>query len=159
MKTNLFIIAAVLVTAVVTTGVSAQTQAPAASAPSEIVYVPQLPDPSDLIREAKTEGSSVAKIDQTSSQVIVAYKNADGQISTVVYRPMSAVESAAAPMAAVIPAPASPTTVIYSAPEPVYYYPAYSYYPNYYPWGWYPPVSVRVGFGFRAFGGFHGRWR
>ena len=165
MKTKSCIIAAVLAAAF-TTGARAQDPATAAAAPNEIIYVQQLPSPSELTGGATAGGVTIAKIDQTSDQITVVYKYANGQTNTVAYRPMSAAGSAAATAAvpATTPAPAvssAAPTVVYTAPAPVYYYyPSSYYYPDYYPWIWYPPVSLHVGFGFHDFhGGFHDGFR
>ena len=161
MKTNKVIFTAALAAAVLTTAALAQNAAPAPSpAANEIVYVPQLPSPSDLTGAASAQGLSVVKIDQTSDGITATYRTSTGQMSVISYKPISAAEAGGvgpAPAQASGPAVAS-TTVVYDGPGP-YYYPAYGYYP----WGWYPPVSVRLGFGFvfhgGGFGGFRGRFR
>jgi len=172
MKINRPIAALALVAAAaMATSARAQAPASASAAPNETIYVQQLPSPSELASGATAGGVTIEKIDQTSDQITVVYKYTNGQTNTVAYRPIAAAGSAAtsgAVIPATTPAPAVSTTqtVIYSEPAPVYYYyPASYYYPTYYPWGWYPPVSLHVGFGFRGGfhggfgGGFHGHWR
>ena len=147
-----------------------------APAPNEIDYVSQLPNPNDLVSKGVPDGARVSKITQTGSEITTTYSYSNGQVRVVSYRLLPAAGSSAATgntpiptvtMTAVptptTPAPVpvyydstSPTTVVYQQPAPVYYYPAYDY--GYYPW--YPPVSVRLGFGFRdGFGGFRGGFR
>ncbi|HTQ32394.1 MAG TPA: hypothetical protein VMI53_14375 [Opitutaceae bacterium] len=162
MKTSPCILAIALATAFTT---AARAQTPANPAPNETIYVQQLPTPSELTGGAGG-GVTVARIDQTGDQVTVVYKYANGQTNTVVYKPIAAAASAAVPVTTPPPAvPATTQTVVYAGPAPVYYYyPAGYCYPGYYSWGWYPPVTVRVGFGFHYFhggfrGGFRGHWR
>jgi hypothetical protein len=166
MKTNPVFTAVVLATALFATGAVAQTnnQTPAPAAPSavavvptpnEIIYIPRLPDPAELTNAAAAQGITVERIAQTSAQVTVIYRYADGQTHTVAYQLLPAAGSA--PMAtatAVTAVPAATTTVVYAAPAPSYYY----YDPFYYPWPWYGPVSFRVGLGYSYyhFGGGYG---
>jgi len=132
-----------------TTGAYAQSGAPA-PAPTQ-VYVAQLPTPTELINAAGAQQMSVDKIEQRSDQVTAVYHSANGQTSTVIYMPLPANEAAAA--AAPAASATHSTTVIYGTP-------AYAPAPYYYPWGWYPPVSIGFGFGWRGgWGGWHGRWR
>ena len=156
MKTNPIFTAAVLATALFATGAVAQTNnqtpvpaAPAAPAmvptPNEIIYIPRLPDPAELTNAAAAQGITIERIAQTSAQVTVVYRYADGQIHTVAYQLLPAAGSAPAVASTVVNAvPAAPTTVVYAAPTPAYYY----YDPFYYPWPWYGPVSFNVGFGY-----------
>ena len=153
MKTNTLVLAAALAAAVLTTGAFAQSPAaPAASAPDRIVYVPQLPAVTELINAAKAQGLAVSRIEQTADSVTVAYTAANGQTTTIAYRPISAVESGmgSVPQPAT-PAPGAPaattTTVVYQTP---------AYYPYGYPYysGWYwPPVAVGLNFGWGWHGG------
>ncbi len=125
---------------------------------SQIVYTPQLPSAAELTNAAAAQGFEVERIVQTANQVIAFYRNASGQPTTVAYQnlPPTGVVSTPAPAPVVVTAP--PPAVIYNqAPRVVYYddYPGY-----YYPRVWYPPVSLRLGFGFRSFhGGHHGGYR
>jgi hypothetical protein len=168
MKTHTLIAGATLATALFATAAFAQNTvspvSPAAVAPNEIVYVPQLPSASDLTKAAAAQGVTVLQINQTSNQITVTYKYSNGQTNTVAYQPLSAADSNGVPVPTVAPAPgtvavAPATTVVYqSAPGYYYDYP----YPYYYGWGWYPPVSIGLGFGFHGGGfrgGFGGRFR
>jgi hypothetical protein len=116
--------------------------APAAVQPT-VVYVPQIPSPTQLISAAGAQHLSVQKITQSAGQISAVYQMTNGQTYTVTYLPLPENEAAA------ISAPtAAPATVVYTtAPAPAYYPYGYA------PWGWYPPIAI--GFGF----GFHGRWR
>jgi hypothetical protein len=142
-----------------------------ASAPTEVDYVSQLPNPNDLVNTVGPEGAKVSKIVQTGSEITVTYANSNGQVYAVAYRLLPAAGSKAATptvTASAVPTPSTPAPavvyadagpaypVVYEQPAPVYYYPAYGY-GYYYPW--YSPVSVRLGFGFRGGWGFRGGFR
>jgi hypothetical protein len=103
-----------------------------------------------LANAAAAQGVAVAQINQTSSQITVVYKYSNGQTNTICYQLLSA--AAAAPMPAGAPTVAVPasTTVIYERASPAYYYD-----PFYYPWPWFSPVSVSLGFGFHGGGGYY----
>jgi hypothetical protein len=141
-------------------GAYAQTPAPStpAPAPTELVYLQQLPTVASLMNTAKAQGVTVLKISQTSTEVDAVYQAPNGQTNTVSYQVLPAGEGAAP---AAVPAPGTAgTTVVYQTtapgPAPAYYYDPY-YYGGYYPWGWYAPVGIRLGFGFG--GGWRGGWR
>ncbi|HVW20807.1 MAG TPA: hypothetical protein VHC86_06290 [Opitutaceae bacterium] len=134
------------------TGALAQTPA-APSTPTEVVYVPQLPTAADLTKAAQAQNVTIERIDQTASQVTAVYKYSNGQESTVSYQPLSAAGSAGVPVPATAAPATTTSTVVYTTPG---YY-DYAPYPYYYPWGWYSPVVVGVGFGFH--GGYHGGFR
>ncbi|HWB98063.1 MAG TPA: hypothetical protein VG672_15220 [Bryobacteraceae bacterium] len=154
MKTNQFIAAALVAVGLFATGALAQTPA-APSAPTEVVYVPQLPTAADLTKAAQAQNVTVERIDQTATQITAVYKYSNGQETTVSYQPLSAAGAAGVPVpATAAPATTTTSTVVYTAPG--YYY---DYGPYYYPWGWYPPVTVGIGLGFHSgfHGGFHGR--
>jgi hypothetical protein len=155
MKTNKCIATAILSAALLGTAAFAQSSPSAAPAPNEVVYVPTLPSVADLTKAAAAQNVTVQQINQTSGQITVVYKYANGQVTTVAYQPLSAAENSAltapAVAAADVPATAAPATVVYTT-APAYYYAPYPYY---YGWGWYPPVSIGLGFGFRG-GGFRG---
>lgn len=148
MKTNPFLAAALVACGLFATGALAQTPA-APSTPTEVVYVPQLPSAADLTKAAAAQNVTVERIDQTASQITVAYKYANGQETVVSYQPLSAAGAAGVPVPATAAPAAGTTTVVYSTPG-YYYGPS----PYYYPWGWYPPVTIGLGFGFHE--GFHG---
>jgi hypothetical protein len=155
MKTNHFLAAALVACGLFASGARAQTPA-APSTPTEVVYVPQLPSAADLTKAAAAQNVTIERIDQTASQITVLYKYSNGQETTVSYQPLSAAGQAGVPVPATA-APAATTTtstVVYTSPG--YYYAGDPYY---YPWGWYSPVVVGVGFGFHGgWGGFHGGW-
>lgn len=128
----------------------------AALVPNQTIYSPRLPGVNEVTAIAAAQGLTVERIEQTSSQITVVYKNANGQTNTVAYLllPGTAVASTQG-VAQPTPAPA----VVYYEPAPrVVYYDGYS--PGYYysPSYWYPPVSIGLGFDFRGGGrgGFHG---
>jgi hypothetical protein len=140
MKTNLFFAAVVLSTAFLATGAVAQTSdqttPPAATAttvsptpaPNVIIYIPQLPNPTELANAAAAQGLAIEKIVQTSAQIIVVYKYANGQTNTVAYQLLPAAGAA-----------------YYDDP----YY-------SMWPWPWFAPVSFRVGIGYTYHGGGYG---
>ncbi len=127
-----------------------------APAPNQIIYIPQLPSPGALVAAATAQGVTVELINQTSTQITVVYRFSNGQTNTICYQLLSAAATAQAPAqmpagATTVAVPPS-TTVIYAPPGPAYYYD-----PFYYPWPWYAPVSVSLGFGFHGRDGyFHG---
>jgi hypothetical protein len=135
-------------------------------APNQIVYLPQLPSASDLAKAAPSQGVTIAQITQTSDQLTVVYKMANGQTNAVQYRLLSAADaSAPVPASAVgvpvpsTPAPAVAVAVAAPATATVYTAPAYPYYYNPYYYGpWYGPVAVSLGFGWGWHGGGWG-WR
>ena len=163
MKTNPFFAAVVLSTTFLVTGAVAQTSdqttPPAATAtvasptpaPNAIIYIPQLPNPTELANAAAAQGLAIDKIVQTSAQIIVVYKYANGQINTVAYQLLPVAGTAPATMTTVVPAttttvvPATTATVVYASPAPAYYYDPYPYYS---PWPWFAPVAFNVGIGY-----------
>lgn len=163
MKTNPFFAAVVLSTAFLASGAVAQTSTPttppAATAtvvspmptPNTIVYIPQLPNPTELANAAAAQGLAIDKIVQTSAQIIVVYKYANGQTNTVSYQLLPAAGAAPATTTTVVPA--TTATVVYASPSPAYYYDPYSYY---YPWPWFAPVAFSVGIGYHGGWGYYG---
>jgi hypothetical protein len=130
----------------------------ATPAPSQVIYSPRLPSPAELTNAAAAQGITVQKIDQTSSQITVVYQYANGQTTTVAYQLLPA--AGTTPTQTYVES-APPPTVVYAPPPQVVYYESYG--PRYYPAFWYPPVSLRLGFGYGFRGGFGfrgvGRWR
>lgn len=124
--------------------------------PNQIIYLPQLPTAATLVNVAAAQKLAIEQINQTSTQITVVYKFANGQTNTICYQLLSAAGAVPAPVGTrpvVVPAQ---TTVIYGGPAPVYYYD-----PFYYPYPWAAPVSVSLGFGFRGgyyHGGYYHRW-
>jgi hypothetical protein len=175
MKTNSILTAIVLTTTLATTAAIAQATGPAAPeaapavvvnptpTPNQVIYLPQLPSATALANAAAAQGISVEQINQLSTQITVVYKYSNGQTNTVCYQLLSA--AVAAPAIAGLTAVAGPaqTTVIYGTPAPQYYYDPY-----YYPWPWFAPVAVSLGFGYYGgyyggyhggyYGGYHGGW-
>lgn len=145
----------------VTTGAYAQTPTPTTPppAPMELVYLPQLPTVASLIANAKAEGATIVKIDQKGAQTDVTYKDANGQLNLVSYQLLPAAEAAATQAPGTAPA-TPPPAVVYKAGPPVYYDPYY--YGDYYPYHWWPPVGVSLGFGwYHGWGdhwGYRGGW-
>ena len=89
----------------------------------------------------------------------MVYKYGNGQTSTICYQLLSAAGMAPVPAGTTTVAVPASTTVIYERPAPAYYYD-----PFYYPWPWFAPVSVSLGFGFHGgggyyHGGYHGGYR
>jgi hypothetical protein len=173
MKTNPFFAAVVLSTAFLASGAVAQTSdqtpPPAATAtvasptpaPNTIIYIPQLPNPTELANAAAAQGLVIEKIVQTSAQIIVVYKYANGQTNTVAYQLLPVAGTAPATTTTVVPAtattivPATTATIVYASPSPAYYYDPYPYYS---PWPWFAPVAFSVGIGYHGGWGSHGGW-
>jgi hypothetical protein len=175
MKTNPVFHAVVLATVLLATGASAQTASPAPPAdatpmispmpaPNQIIYIPQLPNPAELANAAAAQGVTVEQINQTSTQITVVYKYANGQTNTICYQLLSNAGAApavgaltGAPVTTVVP---TTTNVVYATPSPAYYYYPYGYsYPYGYYYPWYAPVSIGLGFNFGygyGHGGYHG---
>ena len=163
MKTNL-LIAGIALSALGLSAAGLRADAPA-QAPTELVYLSQLPTPASLMQTAAAEGLTVTKIDQVNGETIVTYKYPDGRINTVSYQLLPAGEAGAtatvpATTAVPVPTAAPTTTVVYQTASPDVYYAPYYYAngPAYYPWGWYAPVGISLGFGF-GHGGYHGGYR
>ncbi len=117
----------------------------ATPAPNRIIHAPRLPTVNELTAAAAAQHLTIAKIETTATQVTVVYQAADGSTNTVAYQSLQAAAPTVAPPPAVVYEPA-PRVVYYDSP---YYYGA--------PFYWYPPVSLRLGFGYRYGGGFHHR--
>jgi hypothetical protein len=167
MKTNPFFAAVVLSTAFLATGAVAQTSdqttPPAATAttvssmpaPTAIIYIPQLPNPAELANAAAAQGLAIDRIVQTSAQIIVVYKYANGQTNTVAYQLLPVAGAApaapAAPDATANVVPAATANVVYASPAPAYYYDPYY---SMWPWPWFAPVAFSVGIGYGYHGGY-----
>lgn len=128
--------------------------ASATPSPNQFVYSPRLPTPAELSSAAAAQGLTVLKIEQSGSQIIAVYQYANGQTNTVSYQLLPG-ESAYAPAPTTVVQPGAAPTVIYTDSPRVVYYDG----PGYYPYYWYPPVSIGLGFGFHGGWGFRGRWR
>jgi hypothetical protein len=123
--------------------------------PNQVVYLPQLPSPAALVNVGAAQGLSVEQINQTSTQITVVYKYPNGQTNTICYALLQTAGVAPVPAGAAPVVVPVQTTVVYERPAPAYYYD-----PFYYPWPWFAPVAIDLGFGFRGGyyhgGGFHG---
>ena len=168
MRTNSIITAVATATTLFTTGMLAQTEVPAPSAPlaaigspaspmpapNSVIYIPRLPTPAELANAAAAQSLAINKMEVTGNQITVVYKYANGQINTVAYQLLPAAGSApamATAPATVVAAP--PTTVVYTSGPRDYYYEPYYYG---YPWAW--PVAFDIGLGYTFhYGGYgHG---
>ena len=132
---------------------AAEAPAAAVAAPT-VVYVPQLPQATELINAANQQHLTVSRIEQSAGQITAVYKFPNGATNTVTYMPLPAGEAAAEMGAMAQPATAAPAVVYAQAPVGYAYAPGY--YPPYayYPYGWYPPISIGLGLGW----GYRGGW-
>jgi len=127
--------------------------------PNQIVYAQRLPSVTELTNAAAAQGLTIEKIEQTSAQITAVYRYGNGQINAVAYLLLPAAGAVASPVVTSVPTPSTPAPAVAyyeSAPNAVYYNDSYGYWPGYYPYYWYPPVSFRVGLGFNYHYGFHG---
>ena len=127
-----------------------------APAPDQVIYTPRLPEVREITGAAAAQGLAIERIEQTSVQLTVIYKLASGQLRTVAYQTLSTAGSDTPTPTA--PAVQAPQTVVVRRPAPAVVYdypppwsPGYYYYDSFYdPWYWYPPVSFRIGLGYRS---------
>ena len=139
------------------------------TAPNQFVYTARLPSVQELTDAAAAHGTGISRIEQTATQVTVAYQLANGRTNVVAYQLLptagaNASAQIATPAPIVVAAP--PPAIVYTPRQRVVYYDTY---PRYDPWYWYPPVSLSFGFGFGGghyghhyrggHGGFHHRHR
>lgn len=134
-------------------------QAPVAQVaptPNQIIYSPRLPSPSELTSAAQAQGQTVEQIIQSSSQITVVYRAANGQTNTVAYQLLP---TAGVATTATVVTPA-PTVVYQTVPTTVYYEPYYRTYDPFWDDYWSPPVSLNFGFGYYHGwgGGYRGGW-
>jgi hypothetical protein len=127
---------------------------PSTTSPNQVVYTAQLPAVEELTASARESGAStVTRVEQTNSEILVTYQLANGQVNVVAYRllPQGRVTS---PAPVVVTSP--PPSVVYVEPSPprVVYYDSYR---SYDPWYWGPRVSLGIGLGFGH--GHHHGWR
>lgn len=106
---------------------------------SKLIYSPRLPTAAELTTAAASQQLAIVRIEQTATQVTATYQSAGGATSTVTYRLLSSADASVAPMPAAI-ATVAPRPAYYEGYAPAYYYD--------YPYYWYPPVALRLGFGF-----------
>ena len=146
-------------------------QAPAAALQSvaepavidHVVYLARLPSPAELMKSAESQGTPIARMDQTADRILVVYQYAGGRNVTFAYTLLSAAGSAPAPTGQPVstatyttaPAAVPTSTVVYTQPETVYYSPRYVRYHD--PaWDFWAPFAIGVGFGW--LGGHGGGW-
>ena len=113
-----------------------------ASTPNQTVYMSRLPSAAELSNTATAQGITVERIEQSPTQIVAVYRYSNGQSNTVTYQ--------------TLPPSTSSTIVTPTSPPPVVVYnsaPRVVYYRGYDPF-WYPPISVRVGFGYGYGGGY-----
>lgn len=122
-----------------------------------VVYLARLPAPAELMQGAAKQGSTIARMDQTSDRIVVVYAYSGGRTVTFAYTLLSAAANYPVPAtrATATPAPASTvvytqttpvTQVVYTQPETVYYSSRYvrSYDPA---WDFWTPLALGVGIG------------
>ena len=151
-------------------GAAVESVSPVTGEPAvinHVVYLAKLPTPAELMKGAELQGIKIARIDQTTDRMVVAYEYSGGRTVTFAYTLLTAVAAypapaagAATPPATVVysqPAPA--TQVVYTQPSTVYYTPRYvSYYDP--AWDFWGPLALGVGIGLIGGhdGGWHGGW-
>ena len=154
-----------------------ESAAPQNAAPVAIngfVYVEKLPTPTQLMSEAEAEHLTITRMDQLANRIVVVYQYPDGRIRAFAYT--TSVPSSSDQVQLVTPAststatytvvsapPAESTTVVYTAPERVYYRSSPRYVRYYEPaWDFWAPLAIGVGLGWgfgghgHHYGGFHG---
>jgi hypothetical protein len=128
-------------------------QQPAPTGPTQVVYTPRLPSAQDLTNAASQQGLTVERIEQSDAQVVAVYRNSNNQITTVAYQVLPPAGTASAPTQTTVVTSAPNVTYVTTPPPRVVYVEEY-YRP--YPYYYYPPVSLSLGFGYRSYGGYHG---
>jgi|GEM_PF-6413852 len=121
--------------------------------PNRTVYSPRLPTPQELSNDAANQHLTITRIDETAAQVIVTYRDDQGQTTTTVYQLLPTANATASSVP--VPSTPAPKVVYVPATRVVYYdYDPYYYYG---PWYSYPRVSLGIGFGlgYRHHGGFY----
>lgn len=53
--------------------------------PDHLVYLSFLPEPSELMADAKANGLEILRLDKTADRVVVTYKYPDGRVATLGY--------------------------------------------------------------------------
>jgi hypothetical protein len=142
---------------------TSSTSAGSVSTPAEVdhmVYLSFLPEPDELMKDAKANGLTVLRLDRTADKVIVSYKYPDGHTATLGYALLSAAGQAdriAAKRRVVesvsdLPPPSSTTEVVYvERPYPrtrVVYRDSYD--------DFWPPLILGLGIGYVS--GHHSHW-
>ncbi len=89
MKTKTFL--ALLAAAALSLGArAAEVPSPALPAVDHYVYLTFLPEPDELMQDAKANGLTVLRVDKLSDRVIVSYQYPDGHTATLGYALLSA---------------------------------------------------------------------
>lgn len=149
------------------TSASAAVATDAAEMPTEpvkfdrVVYLARLPSPAALLQGAAKQGSTIARMDQTSDRIVVVYQYAGGRTVTFAYTLLSAAGNYPEPVAGTDMAPATVpaskavytqtaapvTQVVYTEPRRTVYYT--SRYDRYYDpaWDFWAPLTLGVGIG------------
>jgi len=122
------------------------------TAPNQVVYAARLPTAQELTDAAAAHGTTISRIEQTSSQITATYQLGNGKVNVVSYQLLPAAGSGATAQVVTTPPPA----VVYVPSPRVVYVDSYR---TYDPWYWYPPVSLSIGLGFRGGYGHGGFYR
>lgn len=95
--------------------------------PDHLVYLSFLPEPADLMADAKTNGLEILRLDQTADRVVVTYKYPDGHTATLGYAKLGSVRASDRVVARVQPPSSavytqgdSTTVVVKDDPEIIY---------------------------------------
>ena len=162
----------VLCVAALATTASASVPSADIPAADHYVYLSELPQPDELIKDAATNGLTILRLDHTADRVVVSYQYPDGHTATLGYALLANAGTRSNPVVLQSPSSArlsrqsslsddgsSDVQVVTPAPQVVYYQPAY---PRYYysdPWyDFWAPLTVGIGLGWATgwHGGYHG---
>jgi hypothetical protein len=151
-------------------GAPANDSAPSVSAVPEInhmVYLSFLPEPAELMADAKRNGLQILRLDRTAEKVVVSYKYPDGHTATLGYALISA--AAQADRVAEMNKETPKTIVVTRDPEVIYVDRSYPYrsrvvYRDAYWDDFWLPLTLGVGLGWATswhggghyYGGHHG---
>ncbi len=100
---------------------AAETSAATAAAPAidHMVYLSFLPDAGELMADAKANGLTILRLDQTAGRVVVTYKYPDGHIATLGYARLDAAGRADRVAVRPVEVERHSTVVVREAPEVV----------------------------------------
>jgi len=87
---------------------------------NHMVYLSFLPEPADLMADAKNNGLTILRLDRTSDRVVVTYKYPDGHTATLGYTLISAAGQADRVAAMNRPVERSKPVVVTREPEIIY---------------------------------------
>lgn len=139
---------------------SAAPAVPSAEIPevNHYVYLSFLPEPSELMADAKANGLTILRLDKTADKVVVSYRYPDGHEATLGYALLSA-----AGQADRLAETRRVTPVAVPEPEVVYYesrYPTRVVYRDAYWDDFWPPLVLGLGLGWATsgHGHYHGGW-